>query len=75
MRRKENGESIWAARWLFVSLLWNTVGALTRYTIPEELKEGSAIGNIAKDLGFDVSDIANRNMRIASENSRQCNPE
>uniref|UniRef100_A0A8C1GKU8 Cadherin domain-containing protein n=1 Tax=Cyprinus carpio TaxID=7962 RepID=A0A8C1GKU8_CYPCA len=71
MRRKENGESIWAARWLFVSLLWNTVGALTRYTIPEELKEGSAIGNIAKDLGFDVSDIANRNMRIASENSRQ----
>ncbi|XP_051766302.1 protocadherin gamma-C5-like isoform X7 [Ctenopharyngodon idella] len=72
MRRGTNGESKWAARWLLgVSLLWNTVGALTRYTIPEELQEGSAIGNIAKDLGLDVSDIANRNLRIASENSRQ----
>ncbi|KTF83269.1 hypothetical protein cypCar_00033067 [Cyprinus carpio] len=57
MRRNEGWK--WAARWLFAfSLLWNTVGAQIRYTIPEELKEGSIVGNIAKDLGFDVSDIA-----------------
>ncbi|KAG1971156.1 protocadherin gamma-C5-like [Pimephales promelas] len=49
----------WAALWLFAfSLLWNTVGAQNRYTIPEELKEGSIVGNIANDLGFDISDIA-----------------
>ncbi|CAM4730222.1 unnamed protein product [Leuciscus chuanchicus] len=62
----------WAALWLFAfSLLWNTVGAQIRYTIPEELKEGSIVGNIAKDLGFDISDIAERKLRIASESNRQ----
>uniref|UniRef100_A0A8C2KI02 Protocadherin 1 gamma 9 n=1 Tax=Cyprinus carpio TaxID=7962 RepID=A0A8C2KI02_CYPCA len=70
MRRNEGWK--WAARWLFAfSLLWNTVGAQIRYTIPEELKEGSIVGNIAKDLGFDVSDIAQRKLRIASESNRQ----
>ncbi|XP_039531913.1 protocadherin gamma-C5-like isoform X11 [Pimephales promelas] len=62
----------WAALWLFAfSLLWNTVGAQNRYTIPEELKEGSIVGNIANDLGFDISDIADRKLRIASESNRQ----
>ncbi|XP_056322228.1 protocadherin gamma-C5-like isoform X9 [Danio aesculapii] len=61
-----------AALWLYAfSLLWSTVGAQIRYTIPEELKEGSIVGNIAKDLGFDISDIAERKLRIASESNRQ----
>nr|BAD60800.1 protocadherin2-gamma-c6-sCP1 [Danio rerio] len=61
-----------AALWLYaLSLLWSTVGAQIRYTIPEELKEGSIVGNIAKDLGFDISDIAERKLRIASESNRQ----
>uniref|UniRef100_A0A8C2KKF1 Cadherin N-terminal domain-containing protein n=1 Tax=Cyprinus carpio TaxID=7962 RepID=A0A8C2KKF1_CYPCA len=56
MRR--NGGWKWTALWLFAfSLLWNTTEAQIRYTIPEELKEGSIVGNIAKDLGFDISDI------------------
>nr|AAT85356.1 protocadherin cluster 1 gamma 30a [Danio rerio] len=59
MRNKKIGERKWAAFWLFAfSLLWSTIGAQIRYTIPEELKEGSVVGNIAKDLGFDISDIA-----------------
>uniref|UniRef100_A0A673FKH2 Protocadherin 1 gamma c 6 n=1 Tax=Sinocyclocheilus rhinocerous TaxID=307959 RepID=A0A673FKH2_9TELE len=70
--RQRIGGWRWAALWLFAfSLLWNTVGAQIRYTIPEELKEGSIVGNIAKDLGFDVSDIAERKLRIASESNRQ----
>ncbi|XP_052464312.1 protocadherin gamma-C5 isoform X15 [Carassius gibelio] len=70
MRR--NGVWKWAALWLFAfSLLWNKAGAQIRYTIPEELKEGSIVGNIAKDLGFDISDIAERKLRIASESNKQ----
>ncbi len=72
MRHRKIGEWKWAALWLFAfSLLWNTTGAQIRYTIPEELKEGSIVGNIAKDLGFDISDIAERKLRIASESNIQ----
>ncbi|XP_067288998.1 protocadherin gamma-C5-like [Pseudorasbora parva] len=72
MRHRRIREWKWAALWLLAfSLLWNTVGAQIRYTIPEELKEGSIVGNIAKDLGFDISDIAERKLRIASESNRQ----
>ncbi|XP_051766328.1 protocadherin gamma-C5-like isoform X31 [Ctenopharyngodon idella] len=72
MRHRRIREWKWAALWLFAfSLLWNTVGAQIRYTIPEELKEGSIVGNIAKDLGFDISDIAERKLRLASESNKQ----
>uniref|UniRef100_A0AAY5KUU3 Cadherin domain-containing protein n=1 Tax=Esox lucius TaxID=8010 RepID=A0AAY5KUU3_ESOLU len=55
--------------WVFF-LLWNTIEAQTRYTIPEELDVGSVIGNIAKDLGFGIPDISVRKLRIASEGDK-----
>ncbi|XP_076875478.1 protocadherin gamma-C5-like isoform X20 [Brachyhypopomus gauderio] len=61
-----------AAFWLFAcSLWWSTAGAQIRYSIAEEVKEGSVVGNIAKDLHIDISDISYRKLRIASEASRQ----
>nr|XP_055064633.1 protocadherin gamma-C5-like [Misgurnus anguillicaudatus] len=72
MRHGRIGRWKQAALWLFdFCLLWITVGAQIRYTIPEELKEGSVVGNIAKDLGFDIADIAERKLRIASETNKQ----
>uniref|UniRef100_A0A8C8CKN0 Cadherin domain-containing protein n=1 Tax=Oncorhynchus tshawytscha TaxID=74940 RepID=A0A8C8CKN0_ONCTS len=56
---------------LLSSLLWNTIEAQTRYTIPEELSLGSVIGNIAMDLGLKVSEISDRKLRIASEGDKQ----
>uniref|UniRef100_A0A3B4DPB7 Cadherin domain-containing protein n=1 Tax=Pygocentrus nattereri TaxID=42514 RepID=A0A3B4DPB7_PYGNA len=50
---------------LFLSI-WELVSAQIRYSIPEEVKEGSVVGNIAKDLGLDVSTLANRRFRIVS---------
>ncbi|XP_039519014.1 protocadherin alpha-8-like [Pimephales promelas] len=42
------------------------VSVQIRYTIPEEVKEGSVVGNIAKDLGLDVSTLVDRRFRIVS---------
>ncbi|XP_048088057.1 protocadherin alpha-8-like isoform X18 [Alosa alosa] len=40
--------------------------AQIRYSIPEEVKEESVVGNIAKDLGLDVSTLSGRRFRIVS---------
>ncbi len=62
----------WRALWLLCfAVLWRDAEAQLRYTIPEELKEGSVVGNAAKDLGLDLSEISNRKLRIASESGKQ----
>ncbi|XP_053179598.1 protocadherin gamma-A4-like [Scomber japonicus] len=39
------------------------------YSIPEEMKRGSVIGNIAKDLGLDLGRLSARKARIDTEDS------
>ncbi|XP_008303742.1 protocadherin alpha-8-like, partial [Stegastes partitus] len=41
-------------------------GAELRYSIPEEMKEGTAVGNVAKDLGLDKSSLIDRRFRVVS---------
>uniref|UniRef100_A0A8C9QYQ0 Protocadherin 1 gamma 31 n=2 Tax=Scleropages formosus TaxID=113540 RepID=A0A8C9QYQ0_SCLFO len=61
-----------AALWcLDFLLMWNTIDAHIRYTIPEELSVGSVVGNLAKDLGFGVAEISDRNLRISTESGKQ----
>uniref|UniRef100_A0A8C1URG2 Cadherin domain-containing protein n=1 Tax=Cyprinus carpio TaxID=7962 RepID=A0A8C1URG2_CYPCA len=63
---------LWRALWLLCfAVLWRDTEAQLRYTIPEELKEGSVVGNVAKDLGLDLSEISNRKLRIASDSGKQ----
>ncbi|CAI5652215.1 unnamed protein product [Oreochromis niloticus] len=57
--------------WHHFFLLWSTIDAQTRYSIPEELKQGSVVGNLAKDLGLALSEIYDRNLRVASETGKQ----
>ncbi|XP_066572837.1 protocadherin gamma-C5-like [Amia ocellicauda] len=60
------------ALWLFhFFLLWSAIDGQVRYTVPEELKEGSVVGNIAKDLGLGVAEISDRKLRIVSEAGKQ----
>ncbi|XP_052344193.1 protocadherin alpha-8-like isoform X3 [Oncorhynchus keta] len=47
-------------------LFWSGASAQIRYSISEELKEGTVVGNIAKDLGIDLSTLKERGLRIVS---------
>ncbi|XP_026213453.1 protocadherin alpha-8-like [Anabas testudineus] len=55
-------------RWIgfVVVLLWSMASAQLRYSISEELKEGTVVGNIAKDLGLDKSTLKDRKYRVVS---------
>lgn len=41
------------------------------YSIPEELKRGSVIGNVAKDIGLDSKRLATRKARIDTEGNNR----
>ncbi|XP_023251896.1 protocadherin alpha-8-like [Seriola lalandi dorsalis] len=58
----------WSSPLLF-SLLFcfgELVFAQIKYSTPEEVKVGAIIGNVAKDMGLDVSTLINRRFRIVS---------
>ncbi|KAM8910671.1 protocadherin gamma-C5-like [Spinachia spinachia] len=57
--------------WQYFFLLWSTINGQTRYSIPEELKKGSVVGNLAKDLGLGLSEIFDRKLRVSSEAGKQ----
>ncbi|XP_062381365.1 protocadherin beta-15-like [Sardina pilchardus] len=53
---------------VFVALLFSLKGSFAqiRYSIAEEMKDGAAVGNIAKDLGIDPRTLKERGFRIVS---------
>ncbi|XP_042275425.1 protocadherin beta-12-like [Thunnus maccoyii] len=47
------------------------VGGQIRYSIPEEMKKGSVIGNVAQDLGLDLKRLRSGRARIVTEENIQ----
>ncbi|XP_014903194.1 protocadherin alpha-6-like [Poecilia latipinna] len=59
----------WCAfRWIILLFVVNRVLAETRYSVAEEVKDGTVVGNVAKDLGLEMSSLKYRRFRVVSEN-------
>uniref|UniRef100_A0A8K9WLR8 Cadherin domain-containing protein n=1 Tax=Oncorhynchus mykiss TaxID=8022 RepID=A0A8K9WLR8_ONCMY len=56
----------WVVFMVALVLFWSGASAQLRYSISEELKEGTVVGNIAKDLGIDLRTLKERGFRIVS---------
>ncbi|XP_040903708.1 protocadherin gamma-A4-like isoform X3 [Toxotes jaculatrix] len=51
---------------IFLLYFLNVVAGQIRYSIPEEMKKGSLIGNVAQDLGLDLKRLRSGRARIVT---------
>ncbi|KAM4554705.1 protocadherin alpha-8-like [Odontesthes bonariensis] len=51
---------------IVLDVLWRGALAQIRYSISEEVQDGTLVGNIAKDLGLDKSSLKDRGYRIVA---------
>uniref|UniRef100_A0A8C6T890 Cadherin domain-containing protein n=1 Tax=Neogobius melanostomus TaxID=47308 RepID=A0A8C6T890_9GOBI len=56
-------------RWDLCFFIIHSVSGDVTYSIPEEMKRGSVIGNIAKDIGLDLGRLSARRARVDSEDN------
>ncbi|XP_047411315.1 protocadherin gamma-A4 isoform X13 [Sciurus carolinensis] len=56
---------------ILLGALWEIQAEQIRYSVPEELEKGSAVGNIAKDLGLEPRKLTERGVRIVSRGKTQ----
>uniref|UniRef100_A0A3Q3K1W8 Cadherin domain-containing protein n=1 Tax=Monopterus albus TaxID=43700 RepID=A0A3Q3K1W8_MONAL len=61
-------QCLWWPGWLFVYILVlnSVVYCQIRYSVPEEMKKGSLIGNVAQDLGLDLKRLRSGRARIVT---------
>ncbi|XP_069510279.1 protocadherin gamma-A6-like isoform X39 [Ambystoma mexicanum] len=51
--------------------VWGAASGQLRYSIPEEMKKGSFVGNVALDLGMDPQELSKGGARIVSRGRKQ----
>ncbi|XP_015205212.1 protocadherin alpha-C2-like isoform X2 [Lepisosteus oculatus] len=56
---------------LILLLFCGLASGQIRYSIPEELKDGSEVGDIVVDLGLDLRKISARRIKITSSNAKR----
>ncbi|XP_037658045.1 protocadherin gamma-A9 isoform X10 [Choloepus didactylus] len=55
----------------FLGRIWEIRATQTRYSVPEEREKGYIVGNISKDLGLELRELAERRVRIISRGKTQ----
>nr|XP_046263047.1 protocadherin alpha-7-like [Scatophagus argus] len=65
-RRRETrrGRTKWVTYMVVLITFWSRASGQLRYSISEEVREGTIVGNIAKDLGLDKTTLKERGYRI-----------
>ncbi|NXP81068.1 PCDGA protein, partial [Ramphastos sulfuratus] len=51
--------------------VWEAVWGQLRYSVPEEMPKGSFVGDVAKDLGWQMTPFSDRGVRLVSEGRTQ----
>ncbi|XP_073477112.1 protocadherin gamma-B1-like isoform X45 [Aquarana catesbeiana] len=54
-----------------ISFMISAIYGQLQYSIPEELKKGSVVGNVAKDLGMNVKELAMRKFQVIAQQKKQ----
>ncbi|XP_066525323.1 protocadherin alpha-C2-like isoform X3 [Hoplias malabaricus] len=54
-----------------LSIVCKPALAVTHYSIPEEMEEGSVVANLAADLGLDLKSLSQRKMRLDVASNRK----
>ncbi|KAM4036077.1 protocadherin gamma-B1-like isoform 32-T32 [Anomaloglossus baeobatrachus] len=62
---------IWQVLLYFSSFVFLNISGQLQYSITEELKKGSVVGNVAKDLGLNVKELTFRKFQIVSHVTKQ----
>ncbi|KAG8579371.1 hypothetical protein GDO81_010844 [Engystomops pustulosus] len=62
---------IWQVLFCFSSFYIKNISGQLQYSIPEELKKGSVVGNVAKDLEINVKELVIRKFQIVSRVTKQ----
>ncbi|XP_040200791.1 protocadherin gamma-B5-like isoform X13 [Rana temporaria] len=73
--KMQHGKALQGIRWQVIislfSWLCHSVTGQINYSIVEEMRKGSLVGNLARDIGMNVKDLSVRNLRIVSRVSEK----
>ncbi|XP_076020983.1 protocadherin alpha-13-like [Genypterus blacodes] len=58
--------TMWCVAGILLLCLGKEIAAQLRFSVPEESKVGSVVGNVAKGFGLDIATLENRRFRIVS---------